>query len=241
MLPEISLLARLEEIDAQSHQIQSRLTELPKLVAQEKQAVAARKQALEKLEAAIAANDKERRQKEGDIQLRQTKLGKLRGQIEQAANDVQYQAFRHEIEFSESEIAANEDRVLALMMEFESLEPQVAQAKAELATAQKAGLEHLRAAEQEHKAGVAQLAENAAKAKEIAAQLPANLATLYDRLRRKFKTGPLLAEAVDGNCSGCDMAFRLAFWQQVKADPDRLWTCEECGRIIVYNPPVMQA
>lgn len=241
MLPEISTLSRLEQLDAQTNQLQARLAELPKILTAEKKAVEEKKKRVEDLRAKLAANEKERRQLEGDIQLWQGKIKKLRVQIDQAANDTQFQAFQHEIDFGVAEIAKNEDRVLALMEAAEELEPRIRTEEAALAAAQKAGVEHFKSAEQEHKAGVAQMAKNAALVKELVAGLPPQFATLYERLRKKYKTGPILAEAVDGNCSVCDMTFRLAFWQKVKAEPDALWQCEECSRVIVYNPPVMLA
>lgn len=234
-------MARMEQLDAETSQLQTRLAELPKILAADKKSVEEKKKRLEELQAKLAANEKERRLLEGDIQVRQAKIKKLRVQIDQAANETQLKAFEHEIEFGETEIAKNEDRVLALMEEAEELEPAIRGEQAALAAAQKAGLERFKAAEQEHKAGLAKIAENGAKVKELAAGLSPQFAQLYDRLRKKYKTGPILAEAVAGNCSVCDMTFRLAFWQKVKAEPDGLWQCEECSRIIVYNPAVMQA
>ena len=241
MLPEISTLARLEQLDAQSHQLQIRLTELPKILNAEKKAVEARKKQVDDLHAKLTANEKERRSLEGDIQLRQTKLKKLRVQIEQATNETQLQAFQHEIHFGESEINKNEDRTLELMEEAEAWEPQLKADQATLAIAQKAGLEHFKAAAEEHKAGLAQIAKNAESVKELVAALDPKYAQLYDRLRKKYKTGPILCEAIDGNCGVCQMTFRLAFWQGVKTEPNKLWQCEECSRILIYNPAVMLA
>lgn len=231
----------MEQLDAETSQLQARLAELPKILAADKKSFEDKKKNLEALQGKLAANEKERRLLEGDIQVRQAKIKKLRVQIDQAANETQLKAFEHEIAFAETEIGKNEDRVLALMEEAEELEPAIRAEQAAVAAAQKAGLEHLKSAEQEHKAGLATIAANGAKVKELAAGLSPQFAQLYDRLRKKYKTGPILAEAVEGNCSVCDMAFRLAFWQKVKAEPDGLWQCEECSRIIVYNPAVMQA
>lgn len=236
MLPEISTLARLERLDDETHRLQLRLAELPKILTAEKKAVEEKKKRVEDLQARLAANEKERRLLEGDIQLRQAKIKKLRVQIEQAVNDTQFQAFQHEITFGETEIGKNEDRTLALMEEAEELEPLLKTEQAALAQAQKAGLEHFKAAEQEHKAGVAQIAQNAAASKDLIAALAPQFAQLYERLRKKYKTGPILCEAIDGNCGICQMALRLAFWQGVKAEPDKLWQCEECSRILIYNP-----
>jgi hypothetical protein len=121
MLPEISTLARLEQLDAQTHQLQVRLTELPKILTAEKKAVETKKKQVEDLQAQFAANEKERRQLEGDVQLRQTKLKKLKGQLEQASSETQVTAFEHEIQFNTSEISKAEDRVLELMEQSETL------------------------------------------------------------------------------------------------------------------------
>jgi len=241
MLPEISTFARLEELDAQTHKLQARLTELPKLLTAEMNAVEERKKQVDTMHANLAANEKERRSLEDDIQIRQTKLKKLRVQIEQAANETQLHAFQHEIQFSESEIGKNEDRILTLMEEAEALEPKLKEEQAALAAAQKAGAEHFRAAEQEHKAGIAQIAKNTESVKQLVAGLDPKFAALYERLRKKYKTGPILCEAVDGNCGVCHMTLRLAFWQGVKVEPDKLWQCEECSRILVYNPAQLLA
>lgn len=241
MLPEISILARLEALDAQTHQLQTRLADLPKILTAEKKSVEAKKKQVDDLQNRLAANEKERRQLEGEIQLRQTKLKKLRTQIEQAVNDTQLKAFQHEIEFSETEIGKAEDRVLELMEEAETLEPRIRAEQGELAAAQKAGMEHFKAAGEEHKAGLAQIEKNASMSKELLAGLSPQFTALYERLRRKYKTGPILCEAVDGACGVCQMAMRLAFWQGVKAEPDKLWQCEECSRVLVYNPSVMLA
>jgi predicted nucleic acid-binding Zn-ribbon protein len=241
MLPEISTLARLEQLDAQTHQLQLRLTDLPKILTAEKKAVEAKKKEVEDLQASLAANEKERRQLEGDIQLRQSKLKKLKSQLEQASSEAQVTAFEHEIQFNETEISKNEDRELELMEQAETLEPKLKAEQANLAAAQKAHVEHFKAAEQEHKAGLAQIAANGATVKELVAALDPKYAQLYEKLRKKYKTGPLLTEAIEGNCGVCQMTLRLAFWQGVKAEPNKLWQCEECSRILVYNPPQMLA
>lgn len=236
MLPEISTLAQLEKLDEETHQLQARLAELPKILTAEKKAVEAKKAEAAALEARLAANEKERRQLEGDVQLRQSKLKKLRAQLDQAASEAQVAAFEKEIQFNEGEIGKAEDRELELMEEAEALEPQVKETQAAAAALAKAHVEHFKAAEQEHKAGMAKIAANTARNKELVAGLDAKYAQLYDRLRKKYKTGPILCEAVDGNCGVCQMTLRLAFWQGVKAEPDKLWQCEECSRILVYNP-----
>ncbi len=241
MLPEISTLAQLEKLDDETHRLQLRLAELPKILTAEKKAVEAKKKEADDLALRLAANEKERRRLEGDIQLRQSKLKKLKNQLEQASSEAQVTAFEHEIQFNETEISKNEDRELELLEEAETLEPKLKAEQANAIAAQKAHVEHFKAAEQEHKAGMAKIAQNAAANKQLVAALDPKFAQLYDKLRKKYKTGPILTEAIEGNCGVCQMTLRLAFWQGVKAEPNKLWQCEECSRILVYNPPQMLA
>jgi predicted nucleic acid-binding Zn-ribbon protein len=64
------------------------------------------------------------------------------------------------------------------------------------------------------------------------------MAALYDRLRKKYKSGAIIAEVVGGACEECQIDLRLAFLQRVESEPDSLFLCEECGRVLHYNPPV---
>src|SRR5258708_17079707 len=146
MLPEVSIIARIQELDELTHTLQVKLADLPRQMAAGKKAVEDAKRGLDGTQAELAAAEKERRGCENEIVLRQSKLKKLKTQIEQAANDTQYQAFQHEIDFCNSEIAKNEDRTLELMELIEQLEPRVKIEEAAHATAPKAAIDHFREA-----------------------------------------------------------------------------------------------
>lgn len=238
MLPDISTLAQLQDLDTETHRLQLRLTELPKQLQAERKTVEDLKKRWEASQAAMAANDRERRQLEGDIALRQTKLAKLKKQIEQAANEQQVTAFQHEIDFAVSEISKAEDRILELMEQAETLAVETKDHEAAHASALKTAIANLKAGEQEHKAGQASLASNAVRHQELIAALPAPMATLYERLRKKYKSGAIIAEVSGGACEGCQIDLRLAFLQKIESEPDGFFLCEECGRVLHYNPPV---
>ena len=238
MLPDISTLARLQDLDSETHRLQTRLAELPKLLQAERKSVEDLKKRWEASQAAMAASDRERRQLEGDIALRQTKLAKLKKQIEQAANEQQVTAFQHEIDFAVSEISKAEDRILELMEQAETQAVETKNHEAAHASALKTAIANLKAGEQEHKAGQATLASNATRHKELIAALPAQMAALYERLRKKYKSGAIIAEVAGGACEECQIDLRLAFLQTIESEPDGLFLCEECGRVLHYNPAV---
>src|ERR1700690_2183189 len=88
--------------------------------------------ALDKEVAALSANQKDRKKLDGEIQVHQQKISKLRDQMLGAKTNEQYKAFQHEIEYIEKEIRAAEDRILELMTQSEPLEQNVKRAEAAL-------------------------------------------------------------------------------------------------------------
>ena len=47
----------------------------------------------------------------------------------------------------------------------------------------------------------------------------------------------MVAEAVNGRCSACQINLRPQFLQDLRKG-DQLMFCESCGRFLYYNPPV---
>ena len=235
MTPEIERILRLQSIDTRSAALEKEIAALPKHVATIEKALDSHQRRLEADRAALTANGKERKKLEGDIQMQQQKISKLRDQTLQAKTNDQYRAFQHEIEFCESEIRKAEDRILELMGESEPLDAAVK--VAEVALKQEQGqvdLEKKRALQHTamDREGLAKLhAERAT----IVAELKPSLVTAYDRIRKK-SNGVAVAEATDGRCGACQITLRQQFMQDLRRT-DQVMFCESCGRILYYNPP----
>jgi len=88
----------------------------------------------------VAANQKERKRCEGEIQVQEQKISKLKDQMLQAKTNEVYRAFQNEIEFCQKEIRKFEDRILETMGESEPLEKNVKTAETAL-KAEKAQVE----------------------------------------------------------------------------------------------------
>src|SRR5437879_283192 len=125
MLPDISLVVRLQEIDNRIAELTREVSSLPRHIAEIEKKLESHQRKLEADRAALAANQKDRKQLEGDIQIQQQKISKLKDQMLEAKTNEQYRAFQHEIEFCEKEIRQAEDRILELMGESEPMERNV--------------------------------------------------------------------------------------------------------------------
>jgi predicted nucleic acid-binding Zn-ribbon protein len=58
----------------------------------------------------------------------------------------------------------------------------------------------------------------------------------YEKIRKRSKNRAV-AEVVDGCCGACHLTLRLQFFQDLRRG-DQIMLCENCSRILYYNPPV---
>ncbi|HEY1342650.1 MAG TPA: C4-type zinc ribbon domain-containing protein [Bryobacteraceae bacterium] len=236
MLPDLKLVIRLQEIDNRLAELAREIAALPKHIAEIEKKLVSHERKLEADRAALAANQKERKKCESDIQTQEQKISKLKDQMLQAKTNEQYRAFQNEIDFCQKEIRKSEDRILELMSESEPLDKNVKVAEGALKQ-EKAQVE----AEKQQARERTAVDERAAselqgeRAGDVAQITPAAYQR-YERAR-KARRGIGVAEVVDGRCTACNMALRLQFFQDLKKG-NQIMSCESCQRILYYNPPV---
>src|SRR5579864_4631272 len=125
MLPDLKLVIRLQEIDHALADLAREIAALPKHVAEIEKKLVSHERKLEADRAALVANQKERKKCDGDIQVQEQKISKLKDQMSGAKTNDQFRAFQHEIDFCAKEIRKAEDRILELMGESEPLDKNV--------------------------------------------------------------------------------------------------------------------
>lgn len=236
MNPDIHLVNQLQHVDKQIALLEKEIAALPKHVAQIEKALDSHLRRLDADRAAIAANQKDRKKLEGDIQVQEQKISKLRDQTLLAKTNEQLHAFQKEIAYHEQEIRKLEDKVLDLMAASEPLEAAVKAAEIALKKEkEEVAAETLRARERtadDRRQLDKALAERAA----LAAQVKPALYAQYERIRKKWH-GHAVAEVQEGRCAACFITLRPQHYQDLRRG-DQVLTCESCGRILFYNPPV---
>lgn len=88
-------------------------------------------------------------------------------------------------------------------------------------------------------AALAEIGEHVAKVAErrssIAAEVPADVLALYEKLRGQHGVGA--AALRRGRCEGCHLALNTVDLNRIRAaEPDEVIRCEECRRILVRTP-----
>jgi hypothetical protein len=236
MVPDLVLALRLQALDRKIASLEKEIAALPKQTAEIEKRLEAHTKRLDADRAALAANLRERKKMDGDIQLHQQKMSKLREQMAAAKTNEHYKAFQNEIAYIEGEIRKCEDRIIVLMEQSEPLDKNVKAAEISLKTEQK-DVEAAKIKARERAAiDQKELAEQAAERKAIAAQMEPKLYTEYERVRKKTKNTPI-ADATDGRCSACQIALRPQFFQDLRRQ-DKIMFCESCSRLLTYNPVI---
>src|ERR1700742_209417 len=134
MHPDTHLVIQLQSLDQRIAALEKEVAALPKHIAAVEKTLESHIRKLEADRAALVANQKDRKKMEGDIQLHEQKISKLKEQMTQAKTNEQYRAFQNEIDFIQKEIRKCEDRILELMTESEPLDRNVKAAEVSLKT-----------------------------------------------------------------------------------------------------------
>jgi predicted nucleic acid-binding Zn-ribbon protein len=235
MLPDLKLVIRMQEIDSRLAGLLHEIAALPKHIAEIERKLVSHERKLEADRAALLANLKERKKCEGDMQVQEQKISKLKDQMLLAKTNEQFAAFQKEIDFCTKEIRKSEDRILELMGESEALDKNVKAAEVALKT-EKAEVEAEKQQARERTAADRKsVQELEAERAGIVASLKPSTYQRYER-SRKLRKGIAVAEVVSGRCSVCNIVLRLQFIQDLKKAED-IMVCESCQRILYYNPP----
>lgn len=236
MLRDLELIVRLQSIDLRAAELRREIAALPKEIAAIEKALDGHQRRLNADRAVVSENQKERRQIDGDVQLQQQKISKLRDQMALAKTNEQYRAFQNEIAFAEQQVRQNEDRAIELMEALESLDKNVKAAEASL----KAERDEIEVKKKEAQARSAesqrQLSELLQERKSLAKDVTSSALSGYERIAKRYG-GVAVSEAVNGHCTCCQLAIRPQLYQELRRG-DRLIKCENCSRILHYHPTV---
>ncbi|HWF47916.1 MAG TPA: C4-type zinc ribbon domain-containing protein [Bryobacteraceae bacterium] len=236
MLQDLALALRLQALDRKISALEHEISTLPKHIAEIEKKLETHTRRLEAEKASQTSNHRERRKLEGDIQVQEQKISKLKGQTLEAKTNEQYRAFQHEIAYCEGEIRKAEDKILELMEQGEPLDKNIREAEADLKIQQQHVESEKKRAVERTAADKRELADRQSERKAAVAEINPKVYADYERIRRKTK-GTAIADATEGRCGACQIMLRPQFFQDLRRG-DQIMFCESCGRILTYNPAV---
>lgn len=236
MVADLELILQMQGLDARAVELRKEIALLPKQIAEIEKALVAHARKLDADRALLLGNLKERKQADLEIQTQKAAMAKLKDQMTSAKTNEQFKAFQNEIDFCEAAIKKHEDRVVVLMELGEPLQQNVKAAEAALLQEKKVVEARAAEARERTAADQKQLAEITVQRQELAAKVSKPVLLVFERLSKK-SAGNAITDATKGRCLNCHLELRPQLFQDLRKG-GKLFTCENCGRILHYNPPV---
>jgi predicted nucleic acid-binding Zn-ribbon protein len=227
-------LLDLQAVDTALAQLAHRRRSLPELA--EIDAVARELSALEdeRVRAQVAVDDLDRDIARFEKDIDQVRTRKDRDQVRLDAGGAvrEIEGLQHELATLNRRQSELEDAELELMEQRETAEQALNAVKKQLADAS----ERRAAAEARRDQANAEITKEqefkSASRGPLVADLPADLVTLYDKIRTESGLGAALVRS--GRCGGCRIELYGADLARVKSAPaDEVVRCEECRRIMI--------
>jgi len=235
MIADLKLVIQLQQMDIRISELRQEIASLPQHITHLEKTLESHLRRVEADRAALAANQRERKQLELEVQSIEQKISRLKDQQMEARTNEQYTAFKREIEFCEAAIRKHEDRILDRMGEAENLEKSLKAAEAALRRENQQVEEEKEQARQRTAEDQKSLDELEEQRRQTVVALSPEVCAAYERIRKK-RHGLAVAEAADGRCLACNLALRLQFFQDVKRG-DQVMFCHSCGCILYFQPP----
>jgi predicted nucleic acid-binding Zn-ribbon protein len=238
MEEQLSLLIQLQEIDAKIRATVAQKNRLPETLATLERRRASLNEDLDKAQEALLTAQKNKRDRDKDLEAGVQKAEKLRTRSSEIKNNKEYQAVLKEIEAAEQENKAIEDDILGLMEKIDAAAGHIT------ASEQRAKEEaaEIQAEQKQQEAALVKLEEELKAIEEerqkAMVRIPKPVLSQYQRLLGT-KAGIAIAEARGESCSGCYMSIPPQVYVNVKKN-ESVITCPNCGRILYFKETIVQ-
>ncbi len=239
MHPGLKTIIELQQLDAEIAEFSAQIDQLPREVQTLETQLHEFIHAHDERKQRLAKNQKERKDFEAEIQTIRARISKHKDQLYEVKTNEQYKAMLKEIEGEEAKVRGFEDQILEKMVEGEDLENHIRDAAARLDSekARVAGevgkLQSLRQVDVEKRD------ELQARRNADAVSIDPQLLSEYERLRRG-KRGQAVAKVRNGMCAACNVLLRPQLFNEIRAN-DAIIMCEQCGRILYFVEPPVEA
>ncbi len=230
MNSDLRILIALQDLDQKIATLQKQIAEVPAKVQSLEEELRRLQQTQIQRAAHCQELAKRRRAYEGEVEMMRSKLSKLKDQLMAVKTNKEYTAMLHEIQMAESQIRAEEDKILEVMEELETLEGELKQSEKDLS----ARTTDLEQSIRRHEASAPVMeAEVARLQSEKAAMEESVEAELLSRYRRiaAVRKGVALAEAKDELCSACHVRIRPQVYADLRRS-ETIFHCDSCDRIL---------
>ncbi len=229
---QLRLLRDLQDVDLQLKAIEADKERYPMEMKNLDEKLASEKDISKKKKEKIELLEKERRQKEGDLELEQERIKRAQSKLYDIKTNKEYQALLTEIETLKEVDSQREIEILEIMDEIDELKKEYGGVeKALLEMEERIGAEKRQLEESLGKADGA-LATKKRKRTMITKKLSPELMGLYRTLKEKRRTAVVPTRF--GACQGCNVRIPPQMFNEVQRN-EAIIVCPSCNRILYWE------
>ncbi len=238
MNKHIEQLVLLQAIDLEVDKIDGEIQAVQEELDARIRAMAEREEKITLLEATIAKQQNENKTLEIEMEEKMTHVRERQAKMMQVQTDREHTALFKEIEEARKAAKENEEKIVAIMEEVESLTTTVTEEKNLLK-----GEKQLVAEETEKvRLAIEEINKNKKvktdKRNKQAAQVKPALLKKYETLRQR-RNGVAIVNVLDCVCQGCYMAIPPQRYNMLLKG-DQMFDCPTCQRIMYHEPPAAE-
>lgn len=176
----------------------------------------------------------ERADLEKQIAENKTYLERADRNLKHAQNQKEYETAMREADALQKQITTFETQIVEKMTAAEEVEKELTERAEEINSLDSKRAEALDAFDKQVETSKTEFDADTVKRGNVFTTLPAQLASVYNRMAQRSRDGIAVAEVVNGSCSACFMSLRPQMMLEVKR-MDKVVTCESCTRILYVN------
>ena len=233
MRNQLELLWELQKIDLSLRGIKEERDRYPKEIKKLDENQNIEKERVQKEREKIELLEKERRRKEGHLNLEQEKIKRAEGRMFEVKTNKEYQALLSEIEAIKEANGREEEEILQVMDEIDELKKDLSKREKEMAiTLEKIGAEK-RKMEERMAQDDSVWKQQMERREVVSKQIESKLLKLYNTLKEK-RQGIGVVSVKQETCQGCFVNVPPQMFIEVQKN-NTLIRCPNCNRILYWE------
>lgn len=229
----LDTLKRAQQLDSELYHAHLLLEEIPGERVKLKADFEAEKTHLNELEKTLKDIQMKLKEKEGELAQKEGQVKKLDGQLSQVKTNKEYSTLQQEIASLKADNSLLEEEIIHILDEVEAVKEEARKEKEKFLMATKTHQDRDDEMIVQEKNLQARMEELKRQRLEAVAQLPPDLADLYNRIAAK-KQGLALALVTGEVCTACQMQLRPQLINEIRLG-EHIVVCENCSRILYFD------
>lgn len=217
---------RIQKMEKEKEEIPQRLAMLEEDFKKEEDKLITLRRELEKLQ-------KERRQKERELEDEIARIKKTEARIFEIKTNKEYQAVMKEIEMAKKLNHQREEEILSLLENIEEMQKNLAKAEKDLEARRKEYQRQVAELKQKMASFDLEMAEELRNRQEKEKEIPPDLLQKYHRISER-RQGLAIVKVQDGICQACYMNIRPQLFIELQKQ-ESLIVCPNCSRILFWE------